>query len=74
MHTHLRKSVTEWLHERLSWPNPENTTGLLLNQKGARLGTRGAHEIITRIETTRSYSLPTTADREHAINSLPTDR
>lgn len=27
-----------------------------------------------RLETTRAYSLPTTADREKAINSLPTDR
>jgi len=28
----------------------------------------------TRLETTRSYSLPTAADRERAINSLPIDR
>ncbi len=49
MHPHLRKAAIEWLHERLDWPNPSNTAGLLLNQKGARLSTRSAHEIITRI-------------------------
>jgi integrase/recombinase XerC len=27
-----------------------------------------------RLETTRAYALPTAADRQRAINSLPTDR
>lgn len=43
---------------------------------------RGGHDLVLvaelmghrRLETTRGYSLPTAADRERAINSLPTDR
>jgi integrase/recombinase XerC len=43
---------------------------------------RGGHDLVLvaelmghrRLETTRGYSLPSAADRERAINSLPTDR
>ncbi|MGZ4664728.1 MAG: hypothetical protein ACXV5Q_06675 [Frankiaceae bacterium] len=42
---------------------------------------RGGYDLVlvaelmghARVETTRSYSLPTADDRERAINSLPTD-
>ncbi len=43
---------------------------------------RGGHDLVLvaelmghrRLETTRGYALPSAADRERAINSLPTDR
>lgn len=42
----------------------------------------GSHDLVlvaelmghARVETTRGYSLPTDADRQSAIDSLPTDR
>jgi site-specific recombinase XerD len=47
-----------------------------------KLRLRGGHDLVLvaelmghrRLETTRGYALPSAADRERAINSLPTDR
>jgi len=57
------------------------TTHVLRHTFGTNL-VRGGHDLVlvaelmghTRLETTRGYARPTTADRENAINTLPTDR
>ena len=57
------------------------STHVLRHTFGTNL-VRGGHDLVlvaelmghTRLETTRGYALPTTADRENAINTLPTDR
>jgi len=57
------------------------TSHVLRHTFGTRL-VRGGHDLVLvaelmghrRLETTRGYSLPSAADRERAINSLPTDR
>lgn len=57
------------------------STHVLRHTFGTNL-VRGGHDLVlvaelmghTRLETTRGYALPTTTDRENAINTLPTDR
>ena len=59
----------------------EDFTGHVLRHTFGTTLVRGGHDLVlvaelmghARIETTRSYSLPDAADRERAINSLPTD-
>jgi len=61
--------------------DPEFTSHVLRHTFGTTL-VRDGHDLVlvaelmghARVETTRSYSLPTAADRERAINSLPIDR
>ena len=48
IHPQLRKALTGWLDERPDWPGADNPA-LFLNQRGARLSARGAHDIITAI-------------------------
>jgi site-specific recombinase XerD len=115
-HPVLRAELATWINdERPTWPGAD-TPALLLNQRGGRLTTRGASNILTtiaadaglddtftahvlrhtfgttlirgghdivlvaelmghaRLETTRNYTLPTSADRQQAIDTLPTDQ
>jgi len=51
IHPDLRSALTDWIDERADWPGA-NTPALFLNQRGARLTVRGAHDIITTIATT----------------------
>lgn len=117
VHPQLRPGLALWIDdERPSWKGADTNPALLLNQKGGRLGARGAdailgaiaeearindeftshalrhtfgtrliregHDIVVvaelmghkRLDQTRRYSLPTQADRENAILSLPSDR
>lgn len=117
VHPHLRTDLALWINdERPSWKNATDSPALLLNQRGGRLGSRGADHILNaiadeariaddftshalrhtfgtrlireghgivivaelmghkRLDQTRRYSLPSQADREKAILSLPTDR
>jgi len=117
VHPQLRPDLALWIDdERAGWKGADTNPALLLNQKGGRLGARGAdtilgaiaeearisdeftshalrhtfgtrliregHDIVVvaelmghkRLDQTRRYSLPTQADRERAILSLPADR
>jgi len=49
VHPQLRISVTGWLDKRPNWPGAGATAALFLNQRGQRLGVKGAHDIITGI-------------------------
>ncbi|MGH9222547.1 MAG: tyrosine-type recombinase/integrase [Acidimicrobiales bacterium] len=49
VHPQLRSALAGWLDERPNWPGAENTPALFLNQRGERLGVKGAHDIITGI-------------------------
>ncbi len=57
------------------------TSHVLRHTFGATL-VRSGHDLVLvaelmghrRLETTRGYTRPSQADREHAISSLPTDR
>jgi integrase/recombinase XerC len=51
IHSELRAALTDWLDERPDWPGAD-TPALFLNQRGARLSVKGAHDIITAIATT----------------------
>jgi integrase/recombinase XerC len=46
----LRAALAGWLDERPDWPGAD-TLALFLNQRGARLSVKGAHDIITTIAT-----------------------
>ena len=60
----------------------DDFTGHVLRHTFGTTLVRAGHDLVlvaelmghARVETTRSYSLPSAADRERAINSLPTDR
>jgi integrase/recombinase XerC len=49
VHPQLRTTLAGWLDERPSWPGAGQTPALFLNQRGQRLGVKGAHDIITGI-------------------------
>lgn len=49
IHPQLRKALVHWLDERGDWPGAKETPALFLNQRGKRLGARGAHDVITGI-------------------------
>jgi len=49
IHAQLRGALTAWLHERSEWPGAGDTPALFLNQRGARLSVKAAHDIITGI-------------------------
>ena len=42
----LRSALAGWLQERPDWPWAEDSPALFLNQRGQRVGVRGAHDII----------------------------
>ncbi len=49
IHRQLRNALVDWLAERADWPRASDSPDLFLNQRGNRLGARGAHDVITRI-------------------------
>ena len=49
IHLELRKALTDWLEERGDWPGAKDGPALFLNQRGHRLSSRGAHDVITGI-------------------------
>ncbi|MGI9121253.1 MAG: tyrosine-type recombinase/integrase [Acidimicrobiales bacterium] len=49
VHPQLRTTLAGWLDERPDWPGADQNPALFLNQRGQRLGVKGAHDIITRI-------------------------
>jgi site-specific recombinase XerD len=49
VHPQLRTALAGWLDERRDWPGADLTPALFLNQRGQRLGVKGAHDIITGI-------------------------
>jgi len=51
LHAKLRDALTDWLEERQAWPGAD-IPALYLNQRGGRLSTKGAHDIITTIAAT----------------------
>ena len=46
LHPQLRSALAGWLQERPDWPWAEDSPALFLNQRGQRVGVRGAHDII----------------------------
>jgi site-specific recombinase XerD len=50
IHRQLRKALVDWLAERADWPRASDSPALFLNQRGNRLGARGAHDVITGID------------------------
>ena len=49
IHPQLRTAMAGWLDERDEWPGAKISPALFLNQRGARLSVRGAHDIVTGI-------------------------
>jgi integrase/recombinase XerC len=116
VHPELRQDLATWLAERPDWRGADSNPALLLNQRGGRLTTRGARDVLAtladeaaleeeftshvlrhtfgttlvraghdlvlvaelmghrRLETTRGYTRPGSADCERAISSLPAER
>jgi len=60
-HPELHRALTGWIHERPDWPGAEGSPAVFLNQRGGRLGVRGAHGIITGIATGAGLDDDTTA-------------
>jgi len=48
-HPKLRAVLAGWLDERPNWPGAKDSAALFLNQRGQRLGVKGAHDVITGI-------------------------
>lgn len=61
VHPELRRTLVGWLHERPDWPGATESQALFLNQRGGRLGVRGAHGIITGIAAGAGLDDDTTA-------------
>ena len=43
IHPKLRTVLAGWLDERPNWPGAKDSAALFLNQRGRRLGVKGAH-------------------------------
>ena len=57
----LRVALSAWLDERPDWPGATESPAVFLNQRGGRLGVRGAHGIITGITAGAGLDDDTTA-------------
>lgn len=60
IHPQLLGALGDWLSERGDWPGADSPA-LFLNQRGGRLGVRGAHAIITGIAKAAGLEDDTTA-------------
>jgi len=60
-HPELRRSIAGWLDERPDWSGAKDSPALFLNQRGGRLGVRGAHAIITGMAADAGLDDDTTA-------------
>ncbi len=49
IHPALRRALSDWLAERVGWPEATQSAALFLNRRGGRLTARGAHDVITGI-------------------------
>lgn len=49
IHHKLREALEDWKNERKDWPGADESPALFLNQRGRRLGAKGAHGVITGI-------------------------
>jgi site-specific recombinase XerD len=50
VHAELRTDLHGWIHdERPDWPGADANPALLLNRRGGRLSSRGAHDILGAI-------------------------
>lgn len=49
LHPSLRAALSAWLDDRRQWPGSDAQRALFLSQKGARLGVRTVHDVITGI-------------------------
>lgn len=61
VHPKLRTVLAGWLDERPNWPGATDGPALFLNQRGRRLGVKGAHDIITGIAARASLDDEITA-------------
>ncbi|MGH9066359.1 MAG: tyrosine-type recombinase/integrase [Acidimicrobiales bacterium] len=61
IHPQLRSALVAWLDERPDWPGAKDSPAVFLNQRGQRLGVRGAHGIITGIAAGAGLDDDTTA-------------
>ncbi len=61
IHPQLRVALSAWLDERPDWPGAKESPAVFLNQRGGRLGVRGAHGIITGIAADAGLDDDTTA-------------
>jgi site-specific recombinase XerD len=61
IHSQLRTALKGWLDERSDWPGATDSPAVFLNQRGRRLGVRGAHDIITGIAADAGLDDDTTA-------------
>jgi len=61
VHPKLRTVLAGWIDERPNWPGARDSAALFLNQRGRRLGVKGAHDIITGIAARASLDDEITA-------------
>ena len=61
VHPQLHRALVGWLNERPDWPGADDSPALFLNQRGGRLGVRGAHGVITGIAAAAGLDDDTTA-------------
>src|SRR6266545_6649510 len=67
IHPELRKALTDWLEERRDWPAAKHGPALFLNQRGHRLGAKGAHDVITGIADRGGARRPRDRSRAQAL-------
>lgn len=61
IHPQLRQDLMLWLEERPNWPGADATPALFLNQRGGRLSTRGASDVVAALAAAASQEDKTTA-------------
>ncbi|MBB5158197.1 tyrosine-type recombinase/integrase [Saccharopolyspora phatthalungensis] len=49
LHPQLRTALDEWIIERATHPGAKDTPALFVNQRGGRLSTRGAYDVLKEI-------------------------
>jgi site-specific recombinase XerD len=49
LHPQLRTAIDEWLAERAHWPAASKAQALFLNNRGGRLSTRGAYDVLKAV-------------------------
>lgn len=49
LHAQSRPILTDWRHQRASWPGADQTPALFLNRYGGRLSTRSVDDLVARL-------------------------
>jgi integrase/recombinase XerC len=61
IHPQLRRDLALWLEERPNWPGADSSPALFLNQRGSRLSTRGASDVVAALADAANQGDQTTA-------------